>query len=92
MVTQEKGDKAHFPVLNRGVVKNSITFTEGVTESELTCCLSVASERQKGEPEVPPMEFFDAVFLWQKMVPRSRIELPTPAFSGLRSTTELPRH
>ena len=27
-----------------------------------------------------------------KMVPRGRIELPTPAFSGQRSTTELPRH
>ena len=26
------------------------------------------------------------------MVPRGRIELPTPAFSGQRSTTELPRH
>ena len=30
--------------------------------------------------------------LFEKMVPRRRIELPTPAFSGLRSTTELPRH
>ena len=26
------------------------------------------------------------------MVPRDRIELSTPAFSGQRSTTELPRH
>ena len=26
------------------------------------------------------------------MVPRGRIELPTPAFSGPRSTDELPRH
>ena len=26
------------------------------------------------------------------MVPRGRIELPTPAFSGPRSTGELPRH
>ena len=26
------------------------------------------------------------------LVPRGRIELPTPAFSGQRSTTELPRH
>ena len=26
------------------------------------------------------------------MVPGGRIELPTPAFSGLRSTNELPRH
>ena len=26
-----------------------------------------------------------------KLVPRRRIELPTPAFSGPRSTTELPR-
>ncbi len=25
-------------------------------------------------------------------MPGGRIELPTPAFSGLRSTTELPRH
>ena len=29
--------------------------------------------------------------LW-KVVPRGRIELPTPAFSGPRSTDELPRH
>ena len=27
-----------------------------------------------------------------RMVPRGRIELPTPAFSGPRSTDELPRH
>ena len=27
-----------------------------------------------------------------RMVPRVRIELTTPAFSGPRSTTELPRH
>src|ERR1700683_2518203 len=26
------------------------------------------------------------------MVPRGRVELPTPAFSGPRSTGELPRH
>jgi hypothetical protein len=26
------------------------------------------------------------------MVPRGKIELPTPAFSGPRSTGELPRH
>ena len=26
------------------------------------------------------------------MVPRGRVELPTPAFSGPRSTDELPRH
>jgi hypothetical protein len=28
----------------------------------------------------------------ENMVPRGRIELPTPAFSGPRSTGELPRH
>ena len=27
-----------------------------------------------------------------RMVPRGRVELPTPAFSGPRSTGELPRH
>jgi hypothetical protein len=27
-----------------------------------------------------------------EMVPRARIELATPAFSGPRSTSELPRH
>ena len=31
--------------------------------------------------------------LWKyKVVPGGRIELPTPAFSGPRSTNELPRH
>src|ERR1017187_2504654 len=28
----------------------------------------------------------------REMVPRGRVELPTPAFSGPRSTGELPRH
>ena len=30
--------------------------------------------------------------LWEKMVAGGRVELPTPAFSGPRSTGELPRH
>src|ERR1700730_9957786 len=33
-----------------------------------------------------------AVTRKKEMVPRGRIELPTPAFSGPRSTDELPRH
>ncbi len=32
------------------------------------------------------------MLLGSGMVPRGRIELPTPAFSGPRSTDELPRH
>ncbi len=35
--------------------------------------------------------FFAVFWRSKKMVPRARIELATPAFSGQRSTTELPR-
>jgi hypothetical protein len=34
----------------------------------------------------------DAILLTKSMVPGGRVELPTPAFSGPRSTGELPRH
>ena len=34
----------------------------------------------------------DAILLAETMVPGGRVELPTPAFSGPRSTGELPRH
>ena len=33
-----------------------------------------------------------AILLAEAMVPGGRVELPTPAFSGPRSTGELPRH
>ena len=36
------------------------------------------------------MDFFGDLHAW--MVPGARIELATPAFSGRRSTSELPRH
>jgi hypothetical protein len=32
------------------------------------------------------------IFIGLEMVPGGRVELPTPAFSGPRSTGELPRH
>jgi hypothetical protein len=34
----------------------------------------------------------DAILLVVAVVPGGRVELPTPAFSGPRSTGELPRH
>ena len=34
----------------------------------------------------------DAILLAETVVPGGRVELPTPAFSGPRSTGELPRH
>ena len=36
--------------------------------------------------------FSEKTRLHARMVPGARIELATPAFSGRRSTTELPRH
>jgi hypothetical protein len=38
------------------------------------------------------IDFFGKRFLHAWVVPGARIELATPAFSGRRSTTELPRH
>src|ERR1700724_2699389 len=34
----------------------------------------------------------DEILLDEQVVPGGRVELPTPAFSGPRSTGELPRH
>ena len=34
----------------------------------------------------------DGILLAEAVVPGGRVELPTPAFSGPRSTGELPRH
>ena len=60
---------------NRGFVFETIPKTNGQIAA-----LGLVCQHEACPPE-----------LWRRWVPRDRIELSTPASSGLRSTTELPR-
>src|SRR5690349_8880795 len=80
-----------------GFVKRSL----GDTHSLLTCDVQQAkSEPTKHRTEIthtPEGQTYRVSGDWDllahvRMVPGARIELATPAFSGRRSTNELPRH
>jgi hypothetical protein len=74
---------------NSGTDRNSGTFSSFPSvKHEYQFGATFPTRMQSLEAEITIATCWAGV----RMVPGARIELATPAFSGRRSTTELPRH
>lgn len=69
------------------------TYEDYQTDSSCSYCESTPIQINSLCYSIKKRAILKRVFIYNKlMVARSRIELPTQGFSGLCSTTELPRH